>query len=53
MESPVRQHPIVNPEHCAAILRRIVAAWDRPDIDRRREEELRQAIADAKALLGE
>lgn len=45
-----REFPWVNPERMADLLRRIIKAWDRPDIDRRRQEELVRAIAEAKRL---
>ncbi len=51
-EARPRSRRIVNPEHCDHALRRIVNAWLRPDVDLRKESELRAAMADAQRLLG-
>lgn len=50
-EARPRQNPLINPEHAAAILRRIVTAYDRPDFDNRRLPELAAAVTDARRLL--
>jgi hypothetical protein len=42
----------VNPEHLDHAMRRILNAWMRPDVDLRRETELRAAIENAQRLLG-
>lgn len=51
-EARPRQRKLVNPEHLDHALRRILNAWLRPDVDLRREPELREAIESAHALLG-
>jgi hypothetical protein len=47
-----RPHKLVNPEHMHTALRRIVNAFLRPEVDLRREWELREAIIAAQVLLG-
>lgn len=42
-----RQHRIMNPEQCAAILRRLVTCWDADD-----NSEFIIALAEARQLLG-
>lgn len=51
-EARPRQRRIVNPEHLDHAMRRILNAWMRPDVDLRRETELRAAIENAQRLLG-
>jgi len=42
-----RPHPWMNPEHVAAVLRRLVLAWDTDD-----EDAFTDALRDARQLLG-
>ncbi len=42
-----REQRLVNPEHAAAVLRRIVACWDAQN-----DQELELALAEARKLLG-
>ncbi len=51
-EARPRQRRIVNPEHLEDATRAIVNAWLRPDVDLRKESELRAAIESAQRLLG-
>ncbi len=41
-----REQRLVNPEHAAALLRRIVACWDRND-----DDGITAALAEARKLL--
>lgn len=51
-EARPRERRIVNAEHLTAVTRRIVNAWLRPELDKRRDGELRDAVDDARKLLG-
>jgi len=42
-----RQHPIMNPEAAAAVLRQLVAGWDTDD-----QDAFVRALAEARRLLG-
>jgi hypothetical protein len=42
-----RVFPLMNPEACAAILRRLVSAWDGDDLD-----ALEAALVEGRQLLG-
>ena len=46
-DAPAREHPIVNPEHCAAILRNVLTARDSDN-----QPAFVAALADARRLLG-
>jgi hypothetical protein len=42
----------VNPEHLHDAMRDILNAWLRPDVDLRRDRDLRSAIVHAQRLMG-